>query len=389
MKKIIFLFILFFIAKLTLFAEIYERVLTEKASIESAFSINPDILEYTQDLEYAKQRVKEASSLYLPVVGVNLNLSSFNNSKPIIISEQNYQVLTYLPDGKKDLYYSTKLTIWQSLYTGGITRTTNKLARVNLNKVKNEENIIKSKIINNIKTIFNECLYHKALISLYDMKSEIANNTVLKNKKDVETLKYKQEILRLLNAIGLDLNTIASISGNLDPKIKKIDLEKCLLLAYQFKPEFKATQEQQTLDDLMLNLLSMQRYPNISVGAAREWLGDRIDRIDRIFGDGDNWYCTLNVNLPIFDGGSLFARIKQGNIKYREATIKRAKLENDIKLAIAQTFLEYSFFRQQVINAKLLEKNGRYNESDIELIRDLNRSYYNLELAVGVEFDSY
>ncbi|MDR2617121.1 MAG: TolC family protein [Endomicrobium sp.] len=386
MKKITFLFILFFIAKLTLFAENYERLLTEKASIESAFSINPDILEYAQDLEYAKQRVREAYSLYFPLVGVNLNLSSFNNSKPVIISEQNYQMPMYLPDGKKDIYYSTKLSIWQSLYTGGIIRTTNKLAHVNLNKVKNEQNIIKSKIINNIKTIFNKCLYHKALISFYDMKSKIANNTLLKNKKDVETLRYNQEILRLLNAIGLDLNTIASISGNLDPKIKEIDLEKCFLLAYQFKPELKATQEQQTLDDLMLNLLSMQKYPNISVGACREWLGDRIDRI---FGDGDNLYCTLNVNLPIFDGGGVFARINQGKIKYRESTIKRAKLGNDIKLAIAQTFLEYSFLRQQAINAKLSEKNGKYNESDIELIRNLNRSYYNLELAVGVELDSY
>jgi outer membrane protein TolC len=384
MKKITFLFILFFIAKLTSFAENYERVLTERASIESAFSINPDILEHAQDLEYARQRVREASSLYWPIVGFNLNLSRFNNSKPMIISEQNSQVLMYLTDGKKDLYYSTKLSIWQNLYTGGITRTTNKLAHVNLNKVKNEENIIKSKIINNIKTIFNECLYHKALISFYEMQPKIANNTLLKRKKDMETLGYKQAILRLLNAIGLDLNTIVSISGNLVPKIKKIDLEKCFLLAYQFKPEFKATQEQQVLDDLMLTLLTRQRsYPNISVGVAQEWSGSTI------VGDDANWYFTANLNIPIFEGGSIFARIKQGKIKHREFTIKRAKLENDIKLAIAETFLEYSFFRQQVINAKLLEKNGKYNESDIELIRDLNKSYYNLELAVGVELDSY
>ena len=142
--------------------------------------------------------------------------------------------------------------------------------------------------------------------------------------------------------------------------------------------------EQQILDDLMLTLLTRQRsYPNISVGVAQEWSGSTI------VGDDANWYFTANLNIPIFEGGSIFARIKQGKIKHREFTIKRAKLENDIKLAIAETFLEYSFFRQQVINAKLLEKNGKYNESDIELIRDLNRSYYNLELAVGVELDPY
>ncbi|MDR2395900.1 MAG: TolC family protein [Endomicrobium sp.] len=383
MKKITLMFVLFFLVVTTLFAKNYERILTERSSIQAALSINPDILECVQNLEYAKQRVREAFSLYFPVVGVNLNLSRFNNTKPILISGENSQKLIYLPEGKKDLYYSTQLSIWQSVYTGGIIRATNKLSHVNLNKVKAEENIINSRVINNIKLIFNECLYHRALIDFYSAQSKISNNTILKNKQNLEVLRYNQEILNLLNAIGLDLNTIVLIAGDFIPKMKEIDLGKCLLLAYEFKSEFKATQEQQNLDSLMLNLLSMQKYPNILLGAAQEWVGDKI------VGDDTNWYCTVNVNMPIFDGGSIFARIKQGKIKYRESIIKRAKLENDIKLEIMQTFLEYSFFKDQVINAKLLEKNGKYNESDIELIRNLNKSYYNLELAIGVELDSY
>ncbi|MDR1522679.1 MAG: TolC family protein [Endomicrobium sp.] len=383
MKKITLMFVLFFLVVTTLFAKNYERILTERSSIQAALSINPDILECVQNLEYAKQRAREAFSLYFPVVGVNLNLSRFNNTKPILISGENSQKLIYLPEGKKDLYYSTQLSIWQSVYTGGIIRATNKLSHVNLNKVKAEENIINSRVINNIKLIFNECLYHRALIDFYSAQSKISNNTILKNKQNLEVLRYNQEILNLLNAIGLDLNTIVLIAGDFIPKMKEIDLGKCLLLAYEFKSEFKATQEQQNLDSLILNLLSMQKYPNILLGAAQEWVGDKI------VGDDTNWYCTVNVNMPIFDGGSIFARIKQGKIKYRESIIKRAKLENDIKLEIMQTFLEYSFFKDQVINAKLLEKNGKYNESDIELIRNLNKSYYNLELAIGVELDSY
>jgi hypothetical protein len=383
MKKITFLFALLFITVVTLFAKEYERILSERSSIQTALTINPEVLEYVQDLEYAKERVKEASSLYFPVVSFNLNLSRFNNTNPVLVSGENSQTLIYLPEGKKDLYYSTQLSVWQSLYTGGIIRTTNKLARLNLNKVKNEENIVKSKVINEIKIIFDECLYHKALVKFYDTKFKSSSNTSLKTKRDMESLKYNQEILKLLNAIGLDLNTIVSISDNLEPKIKRIDLEKCFRLAYQFKSEFRSTQEQQSLDGLMLNLLYMQRYPNVSVGATQQWTGDKI------VGEDANWYCTLNVNMPIFDGGSAFARIKQGKIKYRESTVKRVKLENDIKLEIIQTFLEYDFFRQQAISAKLLEKNGKYNEDDIELIRNLNKSYYNLELAVGVEFDLY
>ncbi|MDR0819962.1 MAG: hypothetical protein LBN19_00245 [Endomicrobium sp.] len=38
---------------------------------------------------------------------------------------------------------------------------------------------------------------------------------------------------------------------------------------------------------------------------------------------------------------------------------------------------------------EIAEKNGHYNKTDIDIIRNLNKSYYNLELAVGVELDSY
>ncbi|MDR1417770.1 MAG: TolC family protein [Endomicrobium sp.] len=383
MRQITYLFILLCVATVGLFAKEYERVLTEKSSVQTALAINPDVLEYVQNLEYAKERLKEAHALYFPTVGFNLNISKFNNAKPGLISGENSQTLIYLPSGKKDLYWSTQLSVWQSLYTGGVIRTTNKLAHINLSKVKSDENIIKSRVTNNIKTIFNECLYHKALVKFYDEKFKISNNPSLKTKKEMEILKYNQEVLELLNAIGLDLNTIVAISDNLEPKIKKADLEKCLLIAYQYKSEFKSTQEQQTLDGLMLNMLYMQKAPNISVGVAHQWTGDQI------VGDDTNSYCTLNLNVPIFDGGSIFARIKQGKIKYRKSTLKRAKLESDIRLEIMQAFLEYDFFRQQAINSKLLDKNSKYNEADIELIYNLNKNYLNLELAVGVELDSY
>ncbi|MCA6071874.1 MAG: hypothetical protein LE168_05890 [Endomicrobium sp.] len=69
--------------------------------------------------------------------------------------------------------------------------------------------------------------------------------------------------------------------------------------------------------------------------------------------------------------------------------MKRAKLENEIKLGVGQSLLEYNFWRTQAIDAKLLEKNSQYDEIDIKIMRNLNKSYYNLELAVGVELDSY
>jgi hypothetical protein len=371
-----------------LFGDTFERVLTEDSSVQIALSINPDILKYFKDLEYASQRIRESISLYFPKINLNLNLSKmFNNSNPIIISGELYNDVVCLPDSKKDLYYSIRFSVWQNVYSGGKIKITNKLAKINMDKVKSEWSIIKNNVINTIKRTFNDCLYRKELLNFYNLKIK---NTEKKKiylthselndfirKSVIEQFNYKKEILNLLNAIGMDLNMIIDISGTLSPKMKNFDLEKCLLLSYQFKSEIKMLQDQEVLDGLMLNLLSMQKYPSISVGAVQEW-----------FGDKNNYYFSINANIPIFDGGSSLARIRQGRIKIREMAIRRVKLENEIMLNVRHCFLEYNFWREQAIIVKLLERDGKYNETDIEIIHNLNKSYYNLELAVGVELDS-
>jgi hypothetical protein len=275
---------------------------------------------------------------------------------------------------KKDLYYSTKLAIWQNIYSGGRVKTTKKLAELNIDKVICEGKLIRSNVVNKVKLAFNECLYHKELLKYYNSKIAKASKKELsdfKRKILVEQFHYEKEVLNLLNAIGIELNSIISIPDSLSPKIKDIDLNKCLLLFYQFKSDIKAAQQQEGLDELMLSLFYSQRYPNVSIGAVQEWFGEKI------INDKSNWHVFLNLDFPIFDGGSTFARLKQGKIKFRESTIKRAKAESEMKLEVSKAFMEYGFWRKQAINMRLLEKTGHYNETDINIIYNLNKSYYN------------
>jgi outer membrane protein TolC len=163
--------------------------------------------------------------------------------------------------------------------------------------------------------------------------------------------------------------------------MKNFELSRCILLAYQFKPEMQATQQQESSDALIVNLLTMQQYPTVSFGAAQEWTGDQI------IGDDSNWYLSLNVNIPVFDGGGTFARIKQGKINMREAVLKRSKREDEIKLNISKALIEYNFWKEQA--ASVSKTSAEYSEADLDIVNSLNSSFYALELAVGVELDSY
>lgn len=392
MRKILFLFALS-VFSVSAYAAGYERLLTENVSVQTALNINHDILIHSQSIDFAHQRIKESRSLYFPKIDLNLNASRFNNMQPIILPGQLSPSPIYLPGESKDIYFSTRLSVWQSVYAGGRIRTTNKLAEMHMNKVKNEANTVKNNVINKVKTVFNSCLFHKERHELLSAELEKTGGKLPSDKKnelqkkiDYAKFCYDKEMLNLLNAIGLELDTIVVIDGKLTAKIKKFDLNQCMLWAYQFRPEMHTTQNQESIDGLMVNLLSMQRFPTISIGAGQEWLGDRI------IGDDSNWYVSINANLPVFDGGGSFSRLRQGRINAREATLKRSKIEEDIKLQVNKAFMEYTFWRNQYHKEVLSVKDpakSPYTEADLEIIYNLNNSYYALELAVGIQLDSY
>ncbi|MCL2798973.1 MAG: TolC family protein [Endomicrobia bacterium] len=384
----IFISLVFILTVSLSYAKNYERVLTEDSSIQTALAINHDILIKSQNIEFARQRVRESQSLYLPKVDLNLNVSRFNNSEPMIITGELSPSPIFMPGVHKDVYFSTRLSVWQSLYAGGRIKTTNRLAEININKVKNEENLAKIRVVNKVKIIFNDCLFFKEKIRYYNSVlsgKKLSKNEIgeLDRKIEIAQFNLDKEKLNLLSAIGLELNTIADVSGDFKPRIKNLDLNRCLLLAYQFKPEIQMTQYQESIDILMVSLLTQQKYPTISIGAAQEWIGDRV------IGDESSWYVSLNANIPIFDGGGMIARSKQGKISAREATLKRSKTEENIRLEVSKALLEYNFWKRQAVSSNLLEKYGSYTESDLEIINNLNRSFFALELAVGVQLDSY
>jgi outer membrane protein TolC len=373
-------------------SQVIEEVLTEAASIQKALASNIEILEAVQDVEFASQKIVESKVLYFPNFDFDLNCSHFSNSIFAFVSDSILQAPILLPRESQILSYSARLSVWLNIYNGGRIKAANKLTKINKEKMENERDIIKNKVINDVKLTFNECLYYKELLNMDiatlrsveigRMHLPLEDIKKLKKKCVEEQLNFDKEVLNLLAIIGKDINSIVKISGKATPKIKQLDFDKCLFLAYQFKPELKSSQTQEKLDSLSLNLLSLQKFPKIKLVAAQEWLEAKI------FKDNINWYISLNANIPIFDGGSLFTKIKQGRIKIRQSLLSRAKAEREIKLNISKSFLEYNFWIKRAEDAKLLEKKY-YDEDDIELIRNLNKSYCNFEFAVGVDLDSY
>ena len=364
MKKYFILLLLFAVSPV--FAQGVERVLTLNECTQLALNINQDILIANEAVSYAEQRVNEAKSLYFPKLDLNFNLSRFSNDVSTLINSHYLPATILLPDGSRDYFYSTKLALWQPIYNGGKTVATNKLARINHEKAKTNAEIKKNEVIANVKAQFYKNIALKEKIKIYKDYLSKKHDTTLQNQLDILEHEYELETWELLSLIGLELDTVIDIEGTIDVEKLDLNLQQCILWAYQFRPEIKTTQYQESMDNIGVNLITMEKLPTIMLGASYDWLGDDQENWER------DWYVTLNINLPLFEGGAIFSRLKQKKIQARQASIERAKIEDRIKLEVRKAFSEYNFWYKKLLKAE--ESNVKSIEQDI-LKADIRYNY--------------
>ncbi len=355
-----------------------ERVLSLDECIRLASNINHDVLINKESVLLAEQRVKEAKSLYFPTLDFNFNISRFSNDVSTTINSHSLPAIILLPDGNREYFYSARLSLWQNIYNGGRTKATNKLAKLNYEKMQNNSEIKRNEVIGNIKINFYKNLATKEKIKVYKKYLKKNNNSVLKNKLEILQHQYDMDILDFLALIGLELDTKIELDGKLEVKNFDIDLQQCILWAYQFRPEIKTTQYQETMDNISVNLIYMEKIPTLMLGAAYDYLGDDTDQKEK------DWYVSLNLNLPIFEGGAMFSRLKQNKIKARKSAIERSQIEEKVKLEVRKAYGECEFWYRKVSKIK----NGKTANMEQELLNidikfNYMKSLIELGLAIG------
>ena len=367
MKKYFILLLLFVVSPI--FAQGVERVLTIEECTKLALNINQDILIANEAILYAEQRVNEAKSLYFPKLDLNFNVSRFDNDFPTLINSHYLPATILLPMiGDVDYFYSTKVALWQPIYNGGKTTATNKLAKINYEKAKTNSEIKKNEVVAQVKSQFYKNVALKEKIQIYKDYLSKKPNAALQEQLDILEHEYELETLELLSLVGLELDTVIDIDGTLETKKLDLDLQQCILWAYQFRPEIKTTQYQESMDNIGVNLITMEKLPTVMLGASYDWLGDDLEKWER------DWYISLNINLPLFEGGAVFSRLKQKKIQARQATIERSKIEDRIKLEVRKAFSEYNFWYKKLV--KVEESKAKSIEQDI-LKADIKYNYVN------------
>jgi len=376
-----------------------ERVLTLQDSINLGLKNSQELLALNEDIEVAKLRVDEARSNIFPRIDLNFNASQFNNQFPTVLAPSFNSL--YLPGGKNDQYYSAKATMWQYLYAGGRYSTTLDLAKANLAQYVGQYDAGKIKALKEIKIAFIDLLATNKKIMAYELAVNEINNSLLKHySSDMAVLKdklarnllnlkheYEKDKIAYLKTIGLELDTTFDIAGEFEDTSTDYDVNKCIALAYQFRPELNQKQFQEKIDALRLNLSLTERFPSISLGANYEWGGYQFPL------NYDNWNATINFNLPIFDGWAALSRIVQRKHQIRQGKIRRAQIEDNVELEVRDALMDYNFWkfeREKAIAQSMptqIEAALLSNVFLIDISCNLIKSKTMLEWAIGKPLD--
>ena len=376
-----------------------ERVLTFQDSINFGLKNSQELLALNEDIEVARLRVDEARSNIFPRIDLNFNASQFDNQFPTVLAPSFNSL--YLPGGKNDQYYSAKATMWQYLYAGGRYSTTLDLAKANLAQCVGQYESAKIQALKEIKISFIELLAANKKINAYESAISEINNKLSKHySSDMAILQdklsrnllsikhdYEKSKIAYLKTIGVELDTTFDISGEFENSSADYDVNKCIALAYQFRPELNQKQFQEKIDALRLNLSLTERFPTISLGANYEWGGYQFPL------DNDNWNATINFNWPIFDGWAAWSRIVQRKHQIRQGKIRRAQIEDGVELEVRDALIDYKFWKSEhekaiaQVEPKQIEAALLSKVFLIDISCSFQKSKAMLEWAIGKPLD--
>ena len=402
MKKLfIFLLLLSCFLWRPLFAGEAERVLTLEESLTTGLHNSQELLTCQAQVSIAREMIKEAGAQIYPKIDLNLGMSKYDNDLPTVLAPSFNS--DYLPAGNVSTFYSTRVSLWQYLYANGRYTTNLTLAQANLSQANSQADVVKNKVILDVKKSFYACLKAREKIKACESAISAVKNIIEKNPSakarwayelnsmNFSLLKFRHEYekqkLKHLETLCLELDTSIEINGELSPPAEEYDLNKCLAWARNYRPELSQTQFQETIDSLKVHLSLAERYPTVTLGANYERLGEQYPL------DMTNWNATINVNVPIFDGWASWSRIRQRKLQVREGTIRRARIEDEVDAAVREAYLDYAFWKNSITEMNSAPGHGL--EPDKQLESELLRldtmeqalsSEAQLEWAIGKAF---
>ncbi len=370
MKKIYILLGVLFWATLPIHAQKeyglkFSSLINDNLSLENAIRLglenNSEFLTARQEITVAEQKVNEAKFLFLPQFALEGTATLYDLDYPMVLSESVAH--RFLPgpelNDHHDQFFGVGVTATQYLYSGGRIRNTLKIARANLKQAQSRYEAVKNAVILDIKQSFYNLLFaqqYEALLqniwqkaagkrptAAGDVWTQIYTQSLLaqlQNKHHAAVNQLAQARLAMLVSLNKELNADFSITGDFSPVYVTWDLPQLNLRALEYRPELKSAIYALELDTISLDLALSKRYPDIILNASYEQLGT--DTLE-----DTNKQVSLAMRLPL--PYNVSSQIAQKKAEQKKSALRRANIEDKIRVEVARSFEEMRFWQEEVL----------------------------------------
>ncbi len=345
-------------------AQIPVRVITLEEAEKLALLNDSKLLSAEQDELIAEERVKQAKYLFLPELGMRGAATSYSSQYPFATSAESGSLLLFPRNsayGSSDALFAGMGYLHMSLYEGGRTLNTLKLAQAALKQAKTRLESSRRDIVLAVRrgfygllaleektTAAQNALKEAETIGKRAMMGPVdkidAEGIVERLSEKASAAAHQERLARLsfLKVLNLELDTPFEIKGRLRETPAPPEINKALLWALEFRPELQAEGYKAQMDAISVNLAQARRIPTVFLdgdyGVVNQ--SNQIQAITQT-----NWDATLGVKIPI--AYDYLSQLSQKQAEQRQGDLKRSELEDQVRLEVRNAHESVSYWQKE------------------------------------------
>jgi len=360
--------------------------------LKLAMSKNQDLKIGDKQLQSAKEGIRASYSSMLP--SVSLASSATHSAQGP--TEYVYKNITFTSGDTATNYFSTALSVDQTIYNGNKIRNSIKLAKGTVENYQIELNRTQQSIVENVTEKFYTVLKAQELLKVYEMTLKNSQEQLKKTeemfkigqvaKKDLFKSQVREGNDRLsiiqqksaLNSAMSDLKVAIGVAPDYELEVfesayqkpAEVDRMAAEKKALDNNAEMKALRLQKSNSYLNYKIARGDLFPTV-YGSFSYTRGG--SELSRSFSEFDKWWDTslsLSISYPIFEGFSRKANIQQKKIAFNlyDDQIEKKKLE--IVSQIESLILTISTYMEMI---DVNEMNIQSAQEDLRLAQEMYR----------------
>jgi len=352
---------------------------TLEECVQIALERHPRLGSAQAGVEAGRQRVRQERAGYLPQLAAGAS-TQYRKTSP--------GQATGLPGGggsERFGYYTLGLSLSQVLFDFGRNLDAIQAAQARRDSLEADAATEREIVVRDVKQAYFDLLAARRLLGVaeetlrsnrrqldeahgryevgFTTKLDVTRSEVLVANAELDLLaarnntRVAEQTLR--NALGLDAPLDFEPLDVLETRRVEIGEEEALAIALESRPELLSLRAQRSAAQEDASARWKEHLPEFTGGASTDWSGS--DRLS------NTWDLGASVNVPIFSGGLIDARVGEARANALALGFQEEALRQDVALEVRQAFLEMTRAREAIgVSAR---------------VRDQARE--NLELAEG------